>query len=132
MIKWKGFKNWLLKVENIIEECRETWLIGDFNLDLRRRNANTYNRKQLAQLAQQELIGRGLVQLIEGTTHRKNGSESNIDLYFTNEPRKISSSGKISTGTDHDCIWALRESKYVQVKREFMKRSFRNFDKEVF
>ena len=126
------FKKWISNVENVIEEGRETWFLGDFNFDLSRRNDKTYDRRYIAQLAHEELIGRGLVQLIQGPTHRKNGSESTIDLFFTNEPRKISHCGRISTGSDHDCIWATRHSSFVPKKKEIIKRTFRNFNKELF
>ena len=71
-----------------------------------------------------------MVQLINGPTHRKLGLESTIDLIFTSEPRKIESSGTIATGSDHDCVWVVRKSKFVPIKQEFVKRTYRDFDKE--
>ena len=125
------FSAWLDKVGTILEGGREIWCMGDYNLDLDRRNDNTYNRKNLATLAFEELMGRGLAQMIEGPTHRRQESESTIDMIFTNEPRKIETSGKIATGTEHDCVWILHKSKFVPVKQEMVKRNFKNFNEEV-
>ena len=63
------FQKWLAKVSSIVEDGRETFLMGDFNLELERRSGNGYNRKGIANMAYEELIGGGLAQLIEGPTH---------------------------------------------------------------
>ena len=93
-------------------------------MDLSRNNDNNYQRKHMAQMAHEEIIGRGLVQLITGPTHRQNGSESTIDLMFTNEPSKVSQSGRISTGSSHDSVWMIRKSVAVERKQEIVKRIF--------
>ena len=113
-----------------MEKDKELWLVGDFNLDLSRKDDNNYSRKCISTLAHSELIERGMVQVIDAPTHRQNEKESTIDLIFTNEPRKVSKWGTISTGSSHDCVWMIRRSKYVQRKHEFLKRSFMNFNKE--
>ena len=56
-------EEWLETVEEQLE--KELWLIGDFNFDLNRKDDNSYSRKSLSQLAFQELIGRGMTQMIE-------------------------------------------------------------------
>ena len=67
------FEDWLSRVGDQLEKNRELWLIGDFNLELERRFDHGYSRKSLAVMAQSELIERGLVQIIDETTHRQNG-----------------------------------------------------------
>ena len=98
------FEVWLDKVGLQLEGNRELWLLGDFNLDLARKDDVTYNRKAIAQLAHEELICKGMVQLITEVTHRQQNKGSTIDLLFTNEPRKVSNSGVIATGSSHECI----------------------------
>ena len=100
-------------------------------MELERRFDNGYTRKSLALMAQSELIERGLVQIIDEPTHRQNGLESKIDLIFTSEPRKLLKWGNLSTGSSHDCVWMTRRSKFVQKEQEFIKRSFKNFNKET-
>ena len=88
------FRSWLDRVSTQIETDREVWVLGDFNCDLTRKDDNSYNRKNLSQLAHNELVCRGMTQLIEGGTHRQQDSISTIDLVFTYEPRKVIKSGK--------------------------------------
>ena len=75
-------------------------------------------------MAQSELIERGLVQIIDETTHRQNGHESKIDLIFTSEPRKVLNSGTICMGTSDDCVWMKRRAKFFH-KKKFIKRLFK-------
>ena len=110
------FESWTSKVGRILESGRETWLIGDFNFDLSRKDDNSYTRKNIAKMAHQEIIGRGMLQIIKGPTHRFQGRESTIDLIFTNEPRKVAEFGQIATGTEHDCVWMRRESNFITRK----------------
>ena len=50
------FNSWLAKTSDQIEKNQELWIIGDFNVDLRRKTDNEYNRKVLAQIANQSLL----------------------------------------------------------------------------
>ena len=45
------FRNWLEKTSDQLENNREVWLMGDFNVDLVRRHETGYNRKLIAQMA---------------------------------------------------------------------------------
>ena len=99
------FQHWTSKVVIQLEKNKELWLLGDFNFDLSRKNDSTYSRKNIAKLAHEEIIGCGMVQIIEGPTHRFLGKTSTIDLIFTNAPRKISRVGTISTGSEHVFVW---------------------------
>ena len=103
-------------------------ILGDFNVDLDRNEDNTYDRKCLAVMTHEELLQRGLVQMIKVPTHTYQNKKSKIDLIFTSEPRKIEDSGTIQMGSDHECIFVVRRSKYIQRSEEITKRSFRNFN----
>ena len=105
--------------------------MGDFNLELQQKNDNSYNRKGLSIMAHEELVGRGMVQLIDSVTHRHAGRESTIDLIFTNEPLKSSKSGNIATGSSHDCVFTVRNVNMKLRRQEFMKRLYKRFDKQI-
>ena len=108
------FQEWLLKVGALAEQDKELWLVGDFNLELSRKDDNSYDRKCLAMLAHEELLERGMIQIIYKPTHVYWGKKSTIDLIFTSEPRKISEYGTITMSSDHDCIYMIRKSKFIQ------------------
>ena len=122
------FEKWLSKVSMLLEKDKETWLLGDFNLDLTRKEENQYDRKWLAVLAQEELGERGMVQLIDKPTHTQQNRKSVIDLIFTNDPRKVSASGTPSMSSEYECVFMIRKSKIITRKQEFVKRSFKNFN----
>ena len=58
--QYERFEAWLENVSYQLEGNKELWILGDFNLDLSKRTDNGYNRKQIAQLAHKELVGKGL------------------------------------------------------------------------
>ena len=72
------------------------------------------------------LIEKGMTQSVNEYTHTRQGSESMIDLVFTNAPEKVKESGTVNTGSEHKCVWMNRELKRIVRDKEIMKRSLKN------
>ena len=124
-----------------LDERRHTWkgkykvfVLGDLNLDWRRKDDSGYrNRKMLEQLCL-ELAEKGWVQLIDKFTHYANRagivSASLIDHVWTNSPIKVIKSGQEElAASDHHLVWVERVAKkLVERVKKTEKRSMKEED----
>ena len=74
----------------------------------------------------------GLKQLISQPTRIDHNSKTCIDLTFTNCDY-LSNNGTFSLNiSDHEMVYCTKKRNVVKKKKEFIGRSYRNFDKVVF
>ena len=113
---WKQYARW----EKWLESMKEVWegkteaiIMGDFNIDLRRRE--TGKKANMQKLAKTYLHQNGWEQMLNQPTRRvtrKDGKtqESAIDWIATNNPGKYTQARVkwMGTGADHAMIWAER------------------------
>ena len=126
-----------------LEACRDTWegseeafVLGDLNLDWKRKDDPRYRNKNMVQDLCSKLVEQSWVPLIGEVTHFTNRagitSESLIDHVWTNSPLKVLRSGQEElAASDHHLVWVERVAKKLveQVKRT-EKRSMKNFRQE--
>ena len=105
----------------------EVYLMGDINIDIMDRNNN--HVKDLLNSTKQF----GLLQLIEEPTSYSQIKDSCLDIVFTNSDI-IANSGVCNLNiSDHQMILLSRKkAKFEKQKCEFIGRSYRNYNKEIF
>ena len=104
---------WLEARRSIWEGTEEAYVMGDINLDWKKREDTRYRNSKMLKNLEKELAGQGWAQLVQQNTHfsNRNGavSESLIDHIWTNSPVKVLSCGQEEMATsDHQLVWVDR------------------------
>ena len=105
----------------------DIFIMGDFNINVQNRNCDK------ARSLKSMMKTLGLKQLISQPTRIDLNSKTCIDLIFTNCDY-ISNNGTFPMNiSDHEMIYCTKKRNVVKnTKKEFIGRSYRNFDKAVF
>ena len=130
------WEKWLDSLKEVWEGKTEAILLGDFNIDLGRKEAG--KKASMQKLAKTHLHQNGWAQLLNQPTRRitrKDGKtqESAIDWIVTNNPSKYKQAGVkwMGTGADHAMIWTERNLVgQLSRKRMIQRRMWKNFTKE--
>ena len=133
----KRWREWLNRLTNIWEGEAEAIVMGDVNLDLKRRESGMKARMQAD--ARNKILGKGWKQMINEPTRKtkakgKDWVESSIDWIMTNQPEKMLGTGVEWTGSgaDHALVWATKDLRTpFRRKRKIQKRIWKAFNKEV-
>ena len=127
---------WLEARKDTWEGQEEVFVLGDLNLDWKRKEDSRYRNRKMVQELSSKLVENSWVQLIGEVTHFTNRagitSESLIDHVWTNSPLKVLRSGQEElAASDHHLVWVERVAKKLveRVKRT-EKRSMKNFRQE--
>ena len=114
----------------------EAFLLGDINIDWKRRGDHTYRNSKMLKNLERELAELGWTQLVNQNTHfsNRNGvvSETLIDHVWTNCPVKVRKWGQEETAaSDHHLVWVDRSAKnLVEKVKKTEKRIMKNFKLE--
>ena len=130
------WRRWLESLKEVWEGKTEAIVMGDFNIDLGRRE--TGKKADMQKLAKTQLLQNGWKQMLNQPTRRvtrKDGKtqESAIDWIATNNPGKYTQTGVkwMGTGADHALIWTKRNLiGPVAEKRWTQRRMWKNFTKD--
>ena len=127
---------WLEARKDTWKGTEEVFVLGDLNLDWKRRDDPGYRNKKMLQDLCSKLVVQGWVQLIGEVTHYTNRagitSESLIDHVWTNSPIKVIRSGQEElAASDHHLVWVERAAKKLNERvKKTEKRSMKNFRQE--
>ena len=124
------FSNIQLLIENIDNEDKEMYLLGDLNCNLLDKT-NQFAQKLLSIMETFQLS-----QQIEKPTRITSSSSSLLDVCITTSPEKVSNSGVIHVGfSDHSLIYIIRKINIptkTKTIKEIEIRNFKKFNKERF
>ena len=130
------------KWEAALQEEKEVIVLGDINLDFLKWNRSDLSSNDSSNSLKpltEELFSRifpyGVSQLVTCATRVSQvGNESGLDHFYTNKPDKCSNVYTEYHGaSDHKVIKVTRFSKsYKKTVRYVKKRSYKNFDSELF
>ena len=128
----KLFDNIELILEQVEQEDKEMYLIGDINCDLLTERPTCYTVKM-----KEVAVQFNLTQLITEATRVTETSSTLIDHIYTSCPHNISKSGVIKSGiaSDHYIVYALlgKEKKAVKHSHKYsVSRKYKHFDVNVF
>ena len=123
---------WLERVDKLIKKGKNLCLVGDFNLDLRRKSDTSYDRRVMANLLYENTVGKGLAQLIKEDTNAHKGSKSIVDMIFVNGVEKVVDSGVVPTGSEHGAVWVEIAKKVVKQSTITRRRTWKKFDRDKF
>ena len=126
-------KRWLEARRPVWLGAEEAFILGDINLDWKRRGDPTYRNSKMLRNLEGELADLGWTQMVKRSTHysNRNGSvsESLIDHIWTNRPIKVKGYGQEEmSASDHQLVWVDRSStNLVEKVKETEKRMMKNF-----
>ena len=134
----KRWRDWLNTYHDIWEGDREVVVMGDFNIDLKRKESGCKARMQ--QDTTSKILSKGWCQLMQEKTfksksravHGKEGG-STIDWILANKPENIvrTKAEWTGSGADHAIVWTIKEMKEKFRKKEMTrKRVWKNFELE--
>ena len=140
LARWTIF---LGKWEEALQEGKEVIVMLDANLDfLTWRDCehlpSSHSSNRLSDLVDalfDRILPLGVSQMVTGATRMERGQpKAGLDHIYTNKPEKLSSIQSYFTGmSDHKLLKVIRYSKsFRQNPRYVRKRSFKNFDEELF
>merc|ERR1711874_806977 len=126
----------LESLQDVWEGDVETLIMGDFNIDMGRKEAG--RKADMQRLSKHHLEHNGWRHLLEEATRRKmkctgKQQDSAIDWMVTNTPEKYTRAGVtwMGTGADHALIWAERSLQQgLGQKRKTRKRIWKKYTDE--
>ena len=134
----KRWRDWLNTYHDIWEGDREVLVMGDFNIDLKRKESGCKARMQ--QDTRSKILSKGWWQLITEKTFKSKsktvkGKEggSTIDWILTNKPDNIvkTKAEWTGSGADHAIVWAMKEMREkFRRKQMTRKRIWKDFSIE--
>ena len=128
---------------SVLQEGREVVAMMDSNLDHTTwseeqhnlpRHFSSVTHKALIERLATKVFCEGVVNMVEGNTWHRGPLRAGLDQVYSNKPEKLSPVELLWTGmSDHALLKTNRWSKTVpNTARYVKKRSFKNFDPEVF
>ena len=130
------WREWLETLVEVWEGEEEAIVMGDFNIDMERKESGMKARMQSD--VRSQVINKDWRQLISTATRKtkatgKDWVSSKIDWILTNKPERIQGTGVewIGSGADHALVWAEKEmgAKFRRT-RKTRKRIWKEFTKE--
>ena len=134
----KRWRDWLNTYQDIWEGEREVILMGDFNIDMKRKESGCKARMQ--QDTTSKIFSKGWWQLMTEKTFQsksrtvqgKDGG-STIDWVVANKPENIvqTKAEWTGSGADHAIVWAIKEMREKFRKKQMTrKRIWKKFEME--
>ena len=113
-----GLKKWLEARRQIWTGTEETFLLGDINLDWKKKYDNSYRSAKMMKNLCEELLSTDWVQLVKEVTHFSNSagriSQSLIDHIWSNHAAKVQACGQEElASSDHQLVWVDRVSRQL-------------------
>jgi len=140
----KRWRDWLNTYIDIWEGDREVILVGDFNIDMQRKETGSKARMQ--QDTASKILSKGWLQLMVEKTFKSKSSKvqgmdggSTLDWILANKPDNVKQTKAEWTGTgaDHAIVWAVKEMKesfrrkQMTRKRIWKKFSLKELEEEA-
>ena len=135
LIRWLVF---LDQWERALATGKECLVLGDSNIDHSLFNTSDISKSRHKPLVTElcdRIFPHGVKQCLTGFTHSRPGQrDSLLDVLYTNAPQKMSNIQAVTRGaSDHKIVTAVRHCKnVVTAARYTKKRSYKNFDQELF
>ena len=136
--KQAQYERWQIFIsqwEKALNENKEVVVLGDVNLDFLIWGNGNDSYDQLSQLIFDRIFPHGVVQCIKEATHYwPNREPSGLDHLYTNHPEKLFHPMVINNGgSDHRMVMCTRHTKKkIACQRIIVKRSYKNFDANIF
>ena len=128
--RWKPFVDRWEEVLNLGQEC---CVIGDFNLNLfswqQQGNTKNWNYQKFVDYLYNKVMSKNVTQLIDKITRSQGGTDSCLDLIFTNRPEKVRNTVITDTScSDHKVITIVRGTHTKSTPTQIQKRDWKNVD----